>query len=197
MANLSAIGKGLIMYADSNGGFPLLMAAGNPNAHVSQETAANDVFDPTLGSNAMQNIWLMVRNGDISMDAFRCPVDKNLRKRTTWQKYGWTSPNEFSYGMHWPYDRDTAGRKNAAPLSDLRGNSRLVIMTEGNQGGWANRHLTTHGQAFLPILRRDGSVDSLKEGMEPEDDWYSNRSGEVGGLPQSPLDSSITPGRHR
>lgn len=133
-ANLATIGQGLGMYSDLSDGrepFPLLTRCGNPNALLNADTCDKSVWSPALGSNAMQNVWLLLKQGLLgSPQAFHCWGDESWNKfppqtptvvrygqlRSEYPRYsGWTDLTEFSYGMQFPYDADEVGTVNAAP----------------------------------------------------------------------------------
>jgi hypothetical protein len=69
-----------------------------------------------LGSNAMQNVWLLL-DGEYmggGEDAFKCPGDGAWKPRNIPaaqeedSKFGWTDPKNFSYGLHFPYEAQGA-----------------------------------------------------------------------------------------
>ena len=203
-ANLSAVGKAVIMYSALSSDqypFPLIRQVGDPNIAPSASTHINTdvgIFNGTaLGECGMQNIWPLIKENLLGIDAFHCPSDGGWNKRpknNTTDKYGWTDLTEFSYGVAWPYDAPaspvTAANKNQAQLSDSNAVAGLVIFSDRNPGGNVTASLkpanhSADGEAFL---RRDSSVSFYKSIANSKcgytgDDIYS-----VGG----PTGSAIT-----
>lgn len=189
-ANLSAIGKGLIMYKDSQGSFPLLAATGNPNSLTFGATDLVTTADWTgVGTNGMQNMWLMIRSGDCGADAFRCPSDSTDKRSATAKKYGFETAKQLSYGIHFPYDGDGT-TANPAKLSDQNLNGGLVIMADRNPGGAVGtstwKH-TNHAPDFVAILKNDTTVSNFKgttsKAGYASDDIYVNGANVAGGIP--------------
>lgn len=117
--NLRFHGNAFFSYRDKNEGhFPTLYVGADPGTPVSAATSwgepeshFNDPADreaalAALGSNAMQNMWLIVDGAYIGGGeaAYKCPEDRGYSPRTiSSKKYGWTSPNNFSYSVQFPY----------------------------------------------------------------------------------------------
>lgn len=211
-ANLSAFGKAIVMYSgttDDQFPFPLLKGYGNPNDPVSADTHTNGPLfangnGKALGGNGMQNIWILVEQNLIGESAFHCPSDKGWTRRERSDKFGWTSPTQISYGVHWPYDGLDERTPNPAKLSDPDASPSLVIFADRNPGGpvTADRQPTNHRADGEAILKKDSSVSFYKGTTNSaagykDDDIYSNAAGVVGGIPQNPNDVSITPGASR
>ena len=207
--NLSNIAKALALYsALSNDQFPwpLLVAKGDPNATVNEKTVAKKPFDSALGTCAMQNIWWLVDQEMVGEAAFHCPADGGWTKREAKEKYGWTLPTQFSYGMHFPYDQDAKGNDNPARLSDSNADSSLVVMADRNPGGSVGEknppsNHPTEGEA---CARRDTSVffysrtKDSKAGIDVDleyDDIYVNNAGVAGGVPTDTKDKKGSGGR--
>ena len=212
MANMSAVGKGIKMYsAGSNDRypFPLIDDEGNPHSQLGTTNHHNtDPFNTAIGRNGMQNMWLLIRDNTISEDAFHCPSDGGWSARNVNDKYGWTSEKQFSYGIHWPYDKNALGTLNLAALSDSNAKAGLVIMADRSPGFKvsSSHPPTNHSADGEAILKSDSTVSFYKSEDDSEagynnDDIYVNNSGAVGGLPKDATgqtgsarwDTSITP----
>lgn len=211
-ANLSAIGKSVVMYSGMTSDihpFPLLRQYGNPNDPVTTSTHANgDLFvgntNKVLGANGMQNAWVLIDQNLVGQAAFHCPSDGGWTLRLESDRFGWTSPTQFSYGVQWPYDGLDEQSPNPAKLSDSNASPSLVIFTDRNPGGSVspNRQHSNHGADGAAILRKDSSVSFYKNtsnsfGGYGGDDIYTNADGVVGGMPKNTYDASITPGASR
>ncbi len=132
----------------------------------------NDIFNtPALGTNTMQNMWLLIDAGYLPAHGFQCPADGGYRTREANTKYGWTSHNEFSYGMQNPYNKSTKGDKtNEAVPADSDYNANWVLMADQNPGGkvdGATRFHSNHSAGFNYMSRignvafhrvKDGSI---------------------------------------
>jgi len=75
---------------------------GSSNAGAAREVRA------ALGSNAMQNLWLIIDGAYMGggEETFRCPGDSGFKGRTVPEgtgKFGWTDARNFSYGIQFPY----------------------------------------------------------------------------------------------
>jgi hypothetical protein len=212
-ANLSAIGKAICMYSSlSNDEFPFPLFKAAPksdsgvNAPPTEASTTNEdlpIGGDSLGDNAMQCVWLLMKEDLISVDAFHCPSDKGWQKRTSSKKYGWTSPNEFSYGVHYPYLTDAAGNPNPARVASNGDSEKdatiplappsLVIFADRNPGGpvGPGRLPSNHPEDGMTLLKLDTSVSFRKvDAKSPDsrcgfagDDIYVNAKGIPGGLP--------------
>ncbi len=223
-ANLSATIKGCALYSAMTNDvypFPMLVQYGDPEAPVSSSTQIPDFNSKywdgkvnALGTNAMQNIWLLVYQNMIGWGSFRCPGDSGWQRVSFSgsDKYGWSSPAQFSYGYTWPYDgpRGAAAPTNPAKLSDPNGLSGQVVFADRNSGGSVSRSRppSNHPYFGTAYARRDCSVSMYRSTKDSKagyagDDIYINTAGEVGGIPKdSPAlsgnsDTSITPGNPR
>lgn len=217
-ANLSAIGKSIVMYSGlSNDAqpFPLLRASGDPNAPVNAGTVADDIWSADLGSNGMQNVWLLVKENLIGQAAFHCPSDEQWQQRASTAKYGWAGLAEFSYGVHYPYRSDASDSPNPASLgpdpehpgSGPAVPEGLVMFADRNPGGpvTSDRPSSNHRQSDIrdgsqitpgqAVLMRDVSVTFKKDSNcgVGGDDIYTNAKGLAGGIPVNDKDTSITP----
>lgn len=213
MANLSTIGKGVALYSASTNDqypFPLLRSQGDPMAPVNATTVAKeqlDMFKPAFGDCAMQNVWLLMGERPfIHSEVFHCPSDGTWTKRTAAAKFGWTAPTEFSYGMHFPYDKDAAGTESAAKLSNADLDPGIVMFPDRSPGGAVGPNLppTNHGVHGEAYLKRDYSVSFYKSSEDSKcgyhgDDIYVNTYGKAGGVPtdakdrKAGTDTSICP----
>lgn len=124
MANVSAMGKAVALYSgtyDDKYPFPLFFTGGNPNTLTGLPTTQFLVGTTTtttlnyanlatsLGSctNAMQNLWILVKENTISANAFKCPSDTSSDQPGA--GYFFTANTQYSYGIQWPYDGAAAG----------------------------------------------------------------------------------------
>lgn len=125
MANLQGHGVALGAYREANRGkLPALFVGADPGAPLrapggggggtSWGTPDSNFATPAgraealeaLGSNAMQNMWLVLDGSYMGGGeaAYKCPDDRAWVARATGSlKYGWTSPNNFSYSVQFPY----------------------------------------------------------------------------------------------
>ena len=225
-ANLSANGKAIIMYSALSSDqfpFPLIKqyeTVANANAALTRDNTTNVTFEKgwqDLGGNSMQNVWLLVKENLVGADAFHCLSDGGWQTRGqshgyrdgTYKQWGWTSLNEFSYGMTWPYDGESESKPNGARLSDPNLNPSLVILSDRNPGGPVGKFPpSNHPTDGMVILKKDGSVSFYKSTSNsfagvggPElgvtDDIYTNAAGQAGGMPSNGNDTSISPSPSR
>ena len=215
LKNLNMIGKGLALYDEPNGQVPLIQFRERvPNGVNVAPTPANttdfdgDQWANVMGDAPMQNVWLLIRVSLIDEDDFRCPGDGDYQSREVIDagaaKYGWHSPYNYSYGMHWPYHEDAAGKPNPAPLSGEL-HDDMVIFADLNPGGpvGPDRPPSNHGKLGTCVVTASGaarfmgetsSVFSFDDGPEPRgaDEIYANQDGVAGGLPASATDTSMS-----
>ena len=206
-ANLNGIGKAITLYMfQNNDRFPMIRpnetVGGGANSAPTWANRTDDDYDTgqweaALGDQAMQNVWLMIKEGLVPADTFRCPADRDWEERPTSSRYGWTSAYEYSYGMHWPYVLEAQGDRNPAPFSvDLDGG--MVIFADLNPGGpiGPNRRPSNHPKEGTGYLLFSGTV----QWQDPSrsacgiggDEIYTNAAGVAGGRPQSKTDTSIS-----
>ncbi|MCY2929140.1 MAG: hypothetical protein NTV86_06525 [Planctomycetota bacterium] len=118
-ANLKAHANAFFSYRNDNQNkLPALYVGADPGAAVNAGTCwgdpdsgFNDKADraaalKAMGSNAMQNVWLIIDGGYIGGGerAYKCPGDVKYSPRPEdSKKYGWVSPNNFSYSIQFPY----------------------------------------------------------------------------------------------
>ncbi|RPI59403.1 MAG: prepilin-type N-terminal cleavage/methylation domain-containing protein [Planctomycetaceae bacterium] len=203
-ANVSAIGKAIMMYS-TNDGFPLMGRYGDPNAPI-----INYTVDPsnvhsllTVGtgqSNAMNNVWFLINAGYTTIEPYRCPSDLAWTRWNRPGRVGWTAPTDVSYGMHWLYDGPKGGTipTNPARITNADVDPKLIIMADYNPGGAVSATVmpSNHPEDGETCLRRDSTVFFYKSAVNSNagmysDDIYTNGSGAVGGMPTSVDDTSI------
>jgi type II secretory pathway pseudopilin PulG len=121
--------------------------------------STDDDYDETgdewadLGDQAMQNVWLMIANGNLGETAFKCPGDGEWDARPSGDgKYGWTTAYQYSYGLQWPYDDDGAN-DNGAPFT-AKMKDDLVIMADA-----ANDNISA-GDGIEEDSVQDGDSDN-------------------------------------
>lgn len=175
MSNLHTIGTQVALYSASSNDqfpFPLICAQGDPNAALSATTAVDaDWFSgttaTTMGTDAMQNVWPMITastGSGMPIGAFHCPSDGGWTARATAVKNGWTAKTEFSYGMQFPYAKDSSGTANPASLSDPNADSGLVMFADRNPHVTATDAVqpSNHSVDGEAYLKRDNSVSFYK-----------------------------------
>jgi len=150
-ANMRGIGTGILLYkSESDDKFPLLVRTGDPYKPVNSDSDAESMeLLEKIPQNqaAMQSVWWLIYRGQVVAAAFQCPSDTEYEERVTnptknngRNKFGWTSPRQFSYGIHHPYMSDApvahgtgGGYRNPAYLdAQLKGS--FVIMSDKNPG---------------------------------------------------------------
>ena len=181
--------------AENNGNrkFGLIYSEGDPNSFMG--LGVNDLADFFAGevpvdTNAMQNVWAMVANYDVSPRAFICPSDSTTDRPSS-TRYGWTDLREFSYGIQYPY--------GDYGINDARLKDRTVIMADRNPGGAVDGGAIKHSNHpdGVAVLFYDGNVkfyeaDDSKAGYRG-DEIYTNTTPVAGGAPTGAGDTSITP----
>jgi len=155
-ANMRGVGTGIAMYkSEADNKFPLLFNNGDPEKAVDTNSAAETMAllkQKTNNQAAMQNVWWLIKQGQVTEQAFKCASDTDYKRRVTdptlnsgKNKLGWTSARQFSYGIHYPYRSETVQAsggsggnqqqviKNPAYLdAQLKGS--FVIMADKNPG---------------------------------------------------------------
>jgi hypothetical protein len=211
--NLKAIGAGAMTYKSANRERPPVMGdRPTTDAGVNLSPTSDNGSDvkygepradgtiedwSALGDNGMQNVWLMISSAVVEEKAFDCPGDTGHKKRRTDFQYGWTSPNQYSYSIQWPYARSAAGDTNPAAF-----NAKLedvVIFADRNPGGRVSEDRPrNHGTLGIDLLWMDGSVETYNDVEDQvslagygNDDIYTNALGIAGGFPQNPTDTSL------
>jgi prepilin-type N-terminal cleavage/methylation domain-containing protein len=142
-ANQNSIGKQIAIYKTEQESFPLLYRYGDSGDAISISTMSDDIWDKaTLGTNAMQNVWLLIKYG-ASEKLFQCPSDGDYIERdktsglgnNTPKKYGWISKNNYSYGLQKPYNNnetDSGSNANQAPLTSDPDQGSFIILADKN-----------------------------------------------------------------
>ncbi len=217
MANLNGIGKSLMMYSESTGdGWPMINSGyTTPEVAVTSSNVTDTELGGAVGSedeqswgilgqNAMQGVWLLIKEGLVTTNAFQCPADKDHSDRKnpdssqSPKKFGWYESNNYSYGMQWPYDGTSATEQNMAPFEeDMEG--AVVIFADQNPGNIlsATQKPSNHGSLGTCFLIASGSVNTLSDPESSEcgmngDDIYSIQDGSDGkGMPENEEDTYI------
>ncbi len=130
------------------------------NGDVDDGLLNSNTLDSTnLGTNSMQNVWLLVDEAYVPATAFKCPGDGGYVTRTAGTKYGWTSTAEFSYGIQCPYNKSADGTTytNLADPTLSTYKATWVFMADMNPGGAVDDGTTvvhsTHTEGFNYITR--------------------------------------------
>ena len=206
-ANLNGIGKAVTLYMfQNNDRAPMIKpnetVGGGANSAPTWANRTDDDYDTgqwetALGDQAMQNVWLLIKEGLVPADTFQCPADRDWEERAAFTGYGWTSAYEYSYGMHWPYVLDAQGYRNPAPFSDALDGS-AVIFADRNPGGPvgpavlpSNHPNTGTGYLLFSGVVQWRHADDSACGIGG-DEIYTNATGVAGGRPQSKTDTSIS-----
>jgi len=219
MAGLNAIGKGFKMYFSEEERYPILADDGNPALPIS--TTVTDLWlgadgATTLPLSAMNNVWIMIAQGQLDDSAFQCPSDSKTEGRpTTDNKYGWSNLNQFSYDLHYPYPIN-GGTENPLPIDeDLPGG--IVIMADknpGSKGVGGSTSVTPNGKKVEAGVtkpsnhKKDGesflrfagsvkfyrSVDDSECGAERDDIYIAGLTGSAG-TSSVPVQSLLTTGQ--
>jgi prepilin-type N-terminal cleavage/methylation domain-containing protein len=164
MANLNGIGKAVELYKESfHKGPPLINRApgSDPETDIPvdsttdlrpEEVGGVAAWD-NFGANAMQNVWLLMKEDLVGEVAFLCPADSPSERTGPGTdqpgKFGWSDSDNFSYGMQSPYSEN--GNKNPW-VDDMNGS--VVIFADKNPGAplSVDQKPTNHrslGTAFL------------------------------------------------
>ena len=192
-ANLNAMGKAIKLYMAEDPEkepTPRLIDDGDPEETIDANDEADEIFTtttntttnvvtttPNLGESAMQNLWLLIKQGLLDETVAHCPSDADWISRPTGAlKFGWTDTKQVSYGLHCPY-AEISTAVNDYPLDkNLEGD--MVMMADQNPGDAAGGESVTNGagvpaNAIAPsnhpkdgesILRFNGSVS-----------WYAQK----------------------
>lgn len=177
----------------------------NPNLYRTTDRgltiAGGDVLDATvnlvrkgdlringIGECGMQTVWVLIAEGMLGENAFKCPGDDDyeVRKlapdaapRARLKRYGWTSLKQFSYGIHWPYTADDTGRINPAdPMDKKRRSSRFVyrenmpLLADRNPGGAVVKGMRGHSNhpgndGGCIVVSRIGNTTFHRPGEDP------------------------------
>ena len=145
----------------------------------------------------MQPVWLLVKENLVVVDSFHCPADEGWKPRSGGKKYGWGSPNEFSYGCQYPYYTDAAGNRNTGGPHQMYWLPSAAIYADRNSRTDAGvNHPPSNHPNGVSILRSDCSLSFYEfPGGKADyrcgangDDIYMNSDGVPGGMPV------VTPG---
>jgi len=219
-ANLKGIGTAISLYkSDSDQKFPLLFDTGDPYRPVGINSAAETMpllRAKTQNQAAMQNVWPLIAGQFVTEAAFKCRSDKRYEERTKTlrkvlgenanlrpYKYGWTSPRQFSLGIHYPYmapepnmdDHGTTVWNPAYLDAELDGS--FVIMADKNPGpgGAGARGVgdLVDGVILKPSNHpRDGEAFLTFSGSA---DWkQSTEDSKINGDCIYSIDNTVTPG---
>ena len=166
-ANLKTLGGAFRDYefSTSTPGFPRLATNGDVDGVLG---VTNNLGSPPahntaqLGTNTMQNVWLLIARGYVSGNGFHCASDGGWETRTSTARYGWENTNEFSYGMQNPYAKsvDLTRTNNADPTQDSY-KATWVFMADLNPGGpvdGVTRSHKSHAGDGFNYMTRNGNV---------------------------------------
>ena len=165
-ANLNTIGKGIHIYLAEFDRFPLVADFGDCGELPSSSTTNDDIYDTSgnsnIGTGAMQNFWPIIKTGT-SEKTFECPSDGGWQERKvssgSLNKYGWIDNQNYSYGLHKPYDNDenTAGENKAPLTSQPQGN--FVLMAD--KGNGMSVYWTSNADYNKPLNHKDDGFNCL------------------------------------
>lgn len=204
-ANLKIIGGAFSSYDYSKRtpGFPRLATNGDVDdaLRVTNTLGVHPAYNTAeLGTNTMQNVWLLIAEGYVPGNGFHCPSDGGWIMRTSNTKYGWASSSEFSYGMQNPYAKsvDLTRTNYADPTTfDYRGT--WVLMADMNPGGPVNgdtrRHKSHNGGGFNCVTRNGSMIfyDDEDQSIIYGEEVYSDDNGTGDGYGDDADDVIITP----
>lgn len=179
-----------------NGGFPRLAAKGDPD---DLPRAGNTLDAATLGTNTMQNVWILIDAEFLPPNAFECPGDRDYLPRSAQTRYGWENYNQFSYGIQNPYDADTDGDpvNKAVPVSPTY-KINYVFFADMNPGGAVDGSTITHSNHpnGCNVATRVGNVrfngDESSSVLHGEE-IYDDDADPADAWPDSSTDVVITP----
>ena len=190
MANLKGIGTATELYKESfHKGPPIINSDYmQPEQAIPADATTDDNPNETegawdgLGENAMQNVWLLMKEDLLVESGFTCPGDSELTDRegpggAQPGKYGWSDTDNFSYGMQFPYSEDSLNNQNPW-VDDMNGS--VVIFADKNPGGplsitvKPSNHRTL-GTAYLIASGSAGFHDERTDSLcgKDGDDIYS------------------------
>lgn len=176
------------------GGFPQLATKGDPDDLLRD----GDTLDTaTLGTNAMQNVWVLIDAGFLPAAAFECPADAGYQPKSAMTMYGWASYNQFSYGMQNPYDAGVDGDpvNKAVPANTSTYKASYVFFADMNPGGPAATRGHSNHPGGCNVATRNGNVWFHKEERSSVvygEEIYADDS-EDDAWPDSSTDVLITP----
>ncbi len=217
--NLGIIGRKYNDYANSAGlGDPFPRHIDDGDAHDTTATGlrAGSTLDDDpvtgIGMCGMQTVWVLIDRGDFADNAFKCPGDAGWTVRssdaTGTKKYGWSSPTEFSYGIHYPYSGNGAvnpadpNARKTAVARRLVYKENLVLFADRNPGGAVDGTTvvhTNHGEAEggCIVVARAGNTKFFQCTANSiagfGDDIYTDEGDTADPVPDSTTDTVITP----
>ncbi|MCP4376728.1 MAG: type II secretion system protein [bacterium] len=226
-ANLSGIGKGIALYQADKKKFPLLAGKdyGDPEDTIdADDYAENTTLLAAKTEAVMQNMWMLIEEGHIGENAFNCPSDGDYAARELTQAeidaglhaVGWMTSNNFSYGMHSLYKRDTSGGTTinpAAVAAQLKGGFVLMADKHPMQGvagtvegireevtaadgtvtaGIVPSNHPRDGEAYLTVSGAVGWKGSIEDSIVNNDDFYEVQTGASAPDPKNKNDQFIT-----
>lgn len=177
------------------GGFPRLAAKGNPNDALKD---GNTLDVATLGTNTMQNVWMLIDEGYLPSVAFKCPADADYEPKGAPTKYGWENYSQFSYGMQNPYDADTDGDpvNKAVPVNTKTYKASYIFFADMNPGGPAAKKGHSNHRDGCNVATRNGNVwfDTKKRSsVIYGEEIYDDDADQSDAWPDSNTDVVITP----
>ena len=204
-ANLKVIGGAFnsYEYGMSTRSFPRLATNGDVDdaLGVTNTLGSPPTYNTAeLGTNTMQNVWLLIADGHVPGNGFRCASDGDWVMRTSNAKYGWASSSEFSYGMQNPYAQSVdLTRTNYADPTKLDYLGTWVLMADMNPGGPVDGDTRCHkshtGDGFNYVTR-SGTVyffDDEDQSIVYGEEVYSDDNGTGDGYGDDADDVIITP----
>jgi prepilin-type N-terminal cleavage/methylation domain-containing protein len=150
LGNLDGLGTALAMYSQSahgrmptiNRGYTNPEAAIDPGGPTNAPLGEDGEDWAGFGENAMQSVWLLIKQDLVVEESFQCPADGDwiARKDSAGlvgdsrpKEFGWYETDNFSYGVQWAYDGNGSAA-NPAPWSDALPAS-VVVFADQNPGG--------------------------------------------------------------
>ncbi len=194
-SQLGTIVNAFAKYDDDPGGFPRLAAKGNPD---DLPRAGNTLDAATLGTNTMQNMWMLIDAGYLPPSAFRCPADRDHLPRSAQTSYGWENYNQFSYGMQNPYDADseTSTKTNAASPAEYSYKANQIFFADMNPGGPAAKKGHSNHRDGCNVATRNGNVwfhAKKRSSVIYAEEIYDDDADQSDAWPDSKTDVVITP----
>ncbi len=222
MNNLRSVNSAAALYADGNtNALPVIDPEyTNPEESIPDDGPTDVPFGEDgedwvfLGQNVMQNVWLLVSEDLITPEVFHCPADDRYKSRERSaieasddfpRDFGWYSPDNYSYGMHWSYDG------NGTDINPARLNAGLpsafVTFADRNPGGavgegpgeFAPSNHKRLGTAYLTAVGSVGFRKKLTDSRcgKSGDDIYTvqspdgSNSDQISAMPVSRTDTYI------
>lgn len=194
---LHTITDSFAKYEDTveRGAFPRLAAKGDPDDLLKD---GNTLDTATLGTNTMQNVWVLIDTGFLPGIAFQCPADAGYQPKSMMTRYGWASYRQFSYGMQNPYNAGVDGDpvNKAVPINTSTYKANYVFFADMNPGGPAARRGHSNHPDGCNVATRNGNVWFHKEkdsSVVYGEEIYGDDSYSGDAWPDSSTDVIITP----